>query len=383
MVVAVIIIIILLLPVVYSYLLYPIILLILPKKEEIYDEYVLEERQKIAIIIPVHNEEKILAQKIESIIESSFPKEKLELFLLFDACTDNSISIAQKFKNQGITLNIILFENRMGKPQLLNTMMKKLDPNIYPITIFSDANVLFFKNTIEKLLEPFSQKMVGLVDSHIVPASDFNTHEYAYLQYEYIIKFLESIKLGYMQGPFGGCYAIRTSTFSPVPDNFLVDDFYIGTNVILQGYYSIVAKDALVIEHYMSDWDSEFRRKRRISGGNLQNLFYMFPHYLKKKKFIALFCFISHKVLRWLSPFFAFLAAIIILFLFFNVHFAIQIFLITIVLASIDILFSYLLKRTPFTRHILYFVWMNVATVLGYLDYFKGIGSNIWQRTER
>jgi cellulose synthase/poly-beta-1,6-N-acetylglucosamine synthase-like glycosyltransferase len=383
MVIAVIAIIILLMPVMYSYFLYPIILYILPKKKEYSAESLLTEQQKVAVVIPIHNEEKLLAQKIESILLSNFPIEKLELFLLFDACTDSSFTIAQGFHNRGIRMHLIPFEDRMGKPQLLNYMMQHIDINIYPITIFNDANVLFMKDTLENLLEPFKQEMVGLVDSHVVPESEFNIHESTYLQYEYFVKYLETVKLGYMQGPFGGCYAIRTQTFTPIPDNFLVDDFFIGSNVILRGYNSIVAKDAQVVEHYSSDWRSEFLRKRRISGGNFQNLFFLFPLYLKKRKYVALFCFISHKVLRWLSPIFLAIAAIIILLVFWRIHVSIQFLLLILVIVGIDLCLSSLIDRTSLTKRIMYFLWMNIATALGCWDYITGIGNNIWQRTER
>ena len=44
---------------------------------------------------------------------------------------------------------------------------------------------------------------------------------------------------GSMMGPFGGCFAMRMNLHSPVPKNFLVDDFYICMNIIRKGYKAV------------------------------------------------------------------------------------------------------------------------------------------------
>ncbi len=373
----------LLLPVIYSYLIYPVILYFLPTKPYNYTPFLIEENQKVALVIPVHNEERILSEKLDSIFQSTFPIQKLEIFLLLDDCTDGSLAIAQSYQKKGITIHILSFDSRMGKPKLLNSIMQKLDKTIYPITLLSDANVVFLPNTIENLLRPFSQNIIGLVDSRLATCADFNIHETTYLKYELYVKMLESQKLGAMQGPFGGCYAIRTNLYIPIPENFLVDDFFIGSNVLLQDYRSVLAADACVVEHYKSDWSSEFRRKRRISGGNFQNLFYLLPLFIQKRNYSIFLCFVSHKMLRWLSPYLLICTGLSTLFALYRTNTLLYAAIITGLLYILDVCFSLLFRTRSTAMRILYFVWMNIATALGGWDYIRGIRSNIWQRTER
>ena len=106
-----------------------------------------------------------------------------------------------------------------------------------------------------------------------------------------------------MIGPFGGCYMLRSNYFSKVPDNYLVDDFYIAMEVFRKGGLAINDLSAICTESNSSDILEEFKRKSRISAGNFQNLL-TFKNLLWPPFSKLAFNFISHKVLRWLGPLF-------------------------------------------------------------------------------
>jgi hypothetical protein len=96
------------------------------------------------------------------------------------------------------------------------------------------------------------------------------TRKKAYISREVLIKQHESILWGTMMGPFGGCFAIRSELYEPVPKNFLVDDFYINMKVLEKGYQCINNLNALVFEDISNNLSDEFKRKVRISTGNFQ-----------------------------------------------------------------------------------------------------------------
>lgn len=104
-----------------------------------------------------------------------------------------------------------------------------------------------------------------------------------------------------MIGPFGGFYALRKNLYQLIPENFLVDDFFICMNVLKQNFKSIADPDAIAYEEVSEDWKQEYKRKARISAGNFQNLIH-FENLLLRFNSTS-FCFFSHKVLRWLGPF--------------------------------------------------------------------------------
>ena len=55
----------------------------------------------ITAIIPVHNGEQFLAAKLDSVLSSDYPPDKLEVIVLSDASTDDTDSIAVSYASTG------------------------------------------------------------------------------------------------------------------------------------------------------------------------------------------------------------------------------------------------------------------------------------------
>jgi hypothetical protein len=98
------------------------------------------------------------------------------------------------------------------------------------------------------------------------------------------------------------------------------------------------------------------------------------------------FSFISHKILRWLAPVFIITALLVNLFLL-PVH---DIYKLTLAgqLALLVIPFvDYLLKKInlhiSLFRFVSHFYVMNLALLIGLVNYMTGVKTNIWKPTER
>jgi len=77
----------------------------------------------------------------------------------------------------------------------------------------------------------------------------------------------------------------------------LVDDLYIHTAIVKQGYKTLFNFNAKTQEDVSNNPTLEFKRKIRIATGSFQNLFNFFSDYfLPTTKFG--FVMLSHKVLR-------------------------------------------------------------------------------------
>ncbi len=161
-------------------------------------------------------------------------------------------------------------------------------------------------SSLRTLAGSFSNKEIALVDTRMINTSlkkDGISHqEKFYISREVRIKHQESMLWGTMMGPFGGCYAVRKANYTPVPGHFLVDDFYVNMSVLKQGFKCISNIKAKVYEDVSNDLKEEFRRKKRISAGNFQNL-QKFSSLLFSRRPGVAFCFLSHKVIRWIVPF--------------------------------------------------------------------------------
>ncbi|MDO7612630.1 MAG: glycosyltransferase, partial [Crocinitomicaceae bacterium] len=289
-------------PVIYTYVIYPFVTISLAKRVKEKDTTPPSLTPKVSILIAAHNEELVIESKIKSILLSNYPKEHIEILIGTDKCTDNTDEIIQRYTKSDITLKHVKFSKRSGKITIINSLIKDA---IGEILILTDSNVIFTENTINALLKHFSDPKVGLVDSNMknfgMKTTGISIPEKTYISVEGKLKYAEGKMWGSMMGPFGGCFAMRKNLYTKIPNNFLVDDFFLNMKVLENGYSCLNEPDAVVYEDVSNNLKAEFFRKTRISAGNFQNLSY-FSNVLFKCNRLA-FVFLSHKILRWLSPF--------------------------------------------------------------------------------
>ena len=194
----------------------------------------MDELPLVNIVIPVCNEEKVIAAKLNSIFKTTtYPKEKLRVFIGLDNCTDTTKDIIET--NYSIPeVKLIEFKERQGKPNVLNKIIAEEIPVDDSILLLTDANVMFEPDTIFELVKYFKDPQIGLVDSMILSNLVINKNENDYWNYETEIKQNESVIYGIIPGPSGGCFAIRRNLFTEIPSNLLVDDFFIVFTFVLK-----------------------------------------------------------------------------------------------------------------------------------------------------
>ena len=371
----------------YSYLLFPLIIRLLAKNRELSPAtYTREELPLLSVLISAYNEEEVIGEKIITVLESDYPAGLLEILVGSDGSSDNTNNVLKQLQKQYPVLKLFLFEERQGKPGVINQLAKEARGEILVIT---DANVMLQKETLSGLATYFRDGQTGLVDSRMVNTGINNEgisrQERFYISREVWIKHHESILWGTMMGPFGGCYAVRKSLYRPVPDNFLVDDFFINMAVLQQGYACISNINATVHEDVSNKPGEEFRRKKRISAGNYQNLA-LFRSMLFRGRKGAGFCFFSHKVLRWMVPFLVLLSLGSSAWLGMHLSFYLAVALLHILVLIIPFI-DYILRKIRMQilplRFISHFVLMNLALLAGFFRYLGGIRNNVWQPTSR
>jgi cellulose synthase/poly-beta-1,6-N-acetylglucosamine synthase-like glycosyltransferase len=384
---------------VYSYVLFPILLKIL-SKNKIGNSIIFNKNDTlphVSILMSLYNEEKVIIDKLNTLVAQNFPSDKLSVYIGSDCSSDHTNILVKNFIEEHNLSNFHFhpFINRQGKPGVINQLHQystnKNGQGINHILIITDASVLLEKNTVFHLIKHFKNDKIGLVDSNMkhigIQENGISKSEDSYISGEVKIKYRESIINGKMMGPFGGCYAMRSDLFIPVPSNFLVDDFYLAMNVLDKGKDAINELEAICKESVSQKMSEEYRRKRRISAGNFQNLV-TYKHLLLPSRANIAFHFIPHKVLRWLGPFFiivGYIANLILALddnLFYLILFSLQTLLIFII-PIFDFILQQFNVHIIILRSIRYFFMMNLALLEGFINYLKGVQSNVWQPTKR
>lgn len=370
-----------------SYAFYPLLLQILAhnKKQNDICYSPSDQLPGVSIVIAVYNEERVIRQKLESVLNSHYPIDKIELLIGSDQSTDATNDILKTYADRYPQIRFYLFE-RQGKANILNRLVPRAS---YDLLIFTDANVIFSEELIFHLVKHFKNPLIGQVGANIINVGirhdGISFQEKTYIQRETLIKYHEGIIWGCSMGAFGACYALRKTLFRPIPQNFLMEDFYLSMHVLEKQHKTITELRAIAYEDVSNEIKEEFKRKVRISAGNFQNLS-VYKHLLLTFPRQPGFSLLFHKVIRWLGPFLIALMMTAAAILAFSGPFYKWFFFLLI--TGIGSMFvepplSRLNLHLKWLRFISYFCWMNVALFVGWLQYVKGVKSNVWQPTKR
>jgi cellulose synthase/poly-beta-1,6-N-acetylglucosamine synthase-like glycosyltransferase len=135
-------------------------LAIYQKRREIRQAASLSYCPSVSILIPAHNEEKVLDKAIESVLEAFYPNDK-EIIVIDDGSTDRTYEVAESFCDRG--LKVIRRPNG-GKAVALNHGLLFARGEII---IMVDADSLVGKNTLIELVQPFRDPEVASVAGNI------------------------------------------------------------------------------------------------------------------------------------------------------------------------------------------------------------------------
>ena len=380
---------------VYAYLLYPLLLAWLARHRVITtDKFVdLAEFPQVSVLMAVHNEEGIIAAKLQSLVAQDYPLHKLHIFVGSDNSNDQTNAIVATFAQQYENIHFFPFAQRQGKPGVINQLAAAAEQK-YPtgpghVFIITDASVIIKPEVTRRLVRHFKHSNLAIVDAHMLHTGmvqeDISASENTYISWEGKLKYHESVVWKKMIGPFGGCYALRSDFFIQVPDNFLVDDFFITMQAFRRGGLAINEPQAICYESVGHEIKEEFRRKARISAGNLQNMFAFTDLWLPPWG-SPNFAFFSHKILRWLGPIWLILLLISAGLLRDNQMYEWLFVMLSGVFFLIPLVDEGLMRlriHWSLLRNVRYFLMMNLALLAGYFHYVKGIKSNVWQPPKR
>lgn len=110
----------------------------------------------VSVVTPMYNEEKDISYCLKSLKAQSWPK--IEIILVDDGSTDNTIKIAQETaKKEKINLKI-LKQKHHGPAKARNLGAKKAKGSVL---IFVDSDMTFDKDYIKNLVKPIKDKVIG------------------------------------------------------------------------------------------------------------------------------------------------------------------------------------------------------------------------------
>ncbi len=341
------------------------------------------QQLSVSLIISAYNEEKVISEKIENALSLDYPSNLLEIVIVSDGSTDRTCGVVSGFANRGVVLRH--YEGRIGKTACLN---RALPSAAGQIVVFSDANSAYGKGAIAALLHPFQDTTVGFVTGWTKYGSGNEMSAMGsigvYSRLELTTKELES-RLGSCIGADGAIFAIRKELYQPLKD-YDINDFVIPLSINEQGYRGVLQREAICFERDAGSAKGEFQRQVRITNRTIRAIVNHFPLLNPFRFGFLSFELFSHKVLKFLVPFFMVALFISNLLLvehgsFFLMAFAAQsIFYAVAGAAAIVPKGGFLGRMVEAART---FVVVNAAIALGWIRYLQGETYTTWAPTKR
>lgn len=197
-----------------------------------------EQNRKFAIVMPAHNEEKAIVKSLYSMSGLVYPKNKYDLIVIADNCTDNSVNIARSLG--AIVVERSNTSNNGESPVLRWTFDQILgwDKNYDAIIVF-DADSLVSGNYLEVMnyyLEQGSDVIQGsslVLSQHEDSRSETTRIEFLFDNY---VKPMGRKVLGLEAGLLGNgmCFATDVLRKTPWKAQPLADHLEYGLNLQLK-----------------------------------------------------------------------------------------------------------------------------------------------------
>ncbi|ERM92708.1 hypothetical protein O163_03670 [Caldanaerobacter subterraneus subsp. yonseiensis KB-1] len=259
----------------YSLVGYPISLLILSKiitKRK--DNSDISLRPYVSIIVPAHNEENIIEQKLNNLISLNYPKELMEIIIASDNSTDRTNEIVEKFIENHREYNISLYKvnRRLGKTNAQNEAAKVAKGEIL---VFTDANAMLDKDAIIHLVSSFTSEDIIYVTGRLKYINSFSSlsseAESRYWDYELFMRKVES-DIKTITAGNGAIYAIRKSDYVDFPP-IMSHDSAMPLYAALNNKRAVYNEKAVAYEKAGETSQDEFKRKVRMFRNILSALF--------------------------------------------------------------------------------------------------------------
>jgi glycosyltransferase involved in cell wall biosynthesis len=257
----------------------------------------------LSLIVAAHDEESVIGARVANALELDYPRELLEVIVACDGCSD---ATAARAREAGA--DIVLELPRGGKIRAQDAAVQRASGEI---VAFSDANALWEPAAARKLAGAFADPRVGYACGQVrfvqaAAGAEGGNQEGVYWRYELAVRSYES-RLSSITAGNGAIYATRRDAYIVV-DPIMGHDLSLPFNMVRRGLRATYVPAARASEKMVPSLLGEFARKRRmmshtwpilLRGGMLSPRGYP-PGYA--------LMIVSHRLLRYLTPFLHLLA---------------------------------------------------------------------------
>jgi cellulose synthase/poly-beta-1,6-N-acetylglucosamine synthase-like glycosyltransferase len=237
---------------------------------------------KVSIVIPTHNEEKIISKKIENIASLKYPREKLEVVFVDDSA-DSTPQRIQEYSKESPSIHLVRFGERMGYSPSMIAGCKQATGEII---ILNDAASFLDVDAINNLTKHFVDPHVGVVTGNDVILNVDEQVGKSENFYQRIFNFLRIAETN-MDSTFyikGEATAVRKNLIEDLTVCGETFDTTAGLFVRQKGY-RVIYDPSVKFYEYAPSTHSERIKQKTIRAANLVKVLWRFKNLMFKRRY--------------------------------------------------------------------------------------------------
>ena len=248
------------------------------KKETVFKIYNMTALPDVMIIIPAHNEERVLAEGLAAMLRLEYPTGKLKIVVVNDRSSDRTGEIADEFAFRHPNVQVLHrpMDAKPGKSAALKDVLSRIESDIL---VFFDADYLPEPSLLKRLVAPFADPEVGATMGRVIPYNSNANLLTRLVDLERRAGYAvdqQARSLLHLLPQFGGTVGgIRNSALKSVGGwrgDTLTEDTDITYRLFLGGWTVEYLNEAFCAEESPEAWQVRFRQVRRWAYGHNQCL---------------------------------------------------------------------------------------------------------------
>ncbi len=244
----------------------------------------------VTILIPAHNEEKVIGRLLQRITELTYPKDKLQVIVINDASSDQTGEIADDYKNKYPFIEVLNRDKNNGGKGKASAMNDGFSKSTGEIVLCFDADYYPQKDIVEKLTREFIDPKVGAVQGRVVVLNEPQNIITRLVALEriggYRVDQEARDNLGLIVqfgGTVGGFRSSLLRNLHGWDENVLAEDTDLTFRIYLANYRIPYKIDAECYEEAVDNWKAYRQQRYRWAKGHMQCFFKHSWNVLKTK----------------------------------------------------------------------------------------------------
>jgi cellulose synthase/poly-beta-1,6-N-acetylglucosamine synthase-like glycosyltransferase len=236
------------------------------------------QTNKVAVLIPAHNEESVISNTLKSLKSTLLPHEKI--VVIADNCTDATAEIASR---AGVIVIERQDENKKGKGYALDYGLKFLENDPPEVVVFIDADCLVQRYTLTLLATLAITTNRPVQATYLMEKPQFPTPKDSISAFAFKVKNLVRasgmvrMNLPCLLAGTGMAFPWSVIRVSDLANSEIVEDMKLGLDLTIAGYPPIFCPEARVLGSLPQNSKTAKSQRTRWEHGHIQTLLTYVP----------------------------------------------------------------------------------------------------------